>query len=255
LLLLLFLLFLIPVALYCLILAGINRRPHPVMVSGVWDCIGLLFAASGFFLGVLPGTVTLLYAKTLRQLPFAEPHSGAEALGNLWLEWWGVLLLYYLALAAGATALVLYRRGTTVIYNVNPDDWERLLAHVLAKLGMEQARSGKQITLGAMTLMSDAVRPGEAPIQATAYPGLSLQRTALLRVDTFPALSNVTLHWEHASEELREEIEAELTKHMQAVETLDNAAASWFLGIGGSIITMVFLTVVVLIVLSLPRRW
>jgi hypothetical protein len=257
LLLLLFLLFLIPVGVYCLILAGINRRAHPVMASGAWDCIGLLFAASGFFLAVLPGMVTLLYAKTLRQLPFVEPHSGAEALGNLWLEWWGVLLLYYLALGTGAAALVFYRRDSTVFYNINADDWERLFAQALARLGMEQARSGKQITLGAMAAVSDP-SPGaaaESAIQAKVQPRLSFQRTALLRVDAFPALSNVTLHWEHAVAELREEIEKELAKTIQMVETVDNAAASWFLGIGGSIIIMVFLTVLVLIVLSIPRRW
>lgn len=254
-LLLLLLLFLIPVAVYCLILAGINRRPHPVMVSGVWDCIGLLFAAAGFFLGVLPGTVTLLYAKTLRQLPFVEPHSGAEALGNLWLEWWGVLLLYYAALTAGATALVLYRRGTTVIYNISPQDWERLFALVLTKLGMEQARSGKQITLGALVSDDAFATASQAAVHAADYPRLSLQRTALLCVDAFPALSNVTLHWEHAGAEVREEIETELAKAMRTVETVDNAAGSWFLGIGGSIITMAFLTVLVLIVLSIPRRW
>jgi len=255
---LLFLLFLIPLAIYCLILSSINRRPHPIMVSGAWDCLGLLFAASGFFLGVLPGIVTLLYSKTLRQLPFAEPRSGAEALGNLLLEWWGVLLLYYLALVVGATAVVLHRRASTVIYNINPDDWERLFAQVLAGLGMEQARSGKQITLGAPARDDASLTepgPSEAAIQAKIYPCLSLHRTALLRIDAFPALSNITLHWEHAGAELREQIETELARALQAVETVDNAAGSWFLGIGGSIITMVFLTVLVLVVLSLPRRW
>jgi hypothetical protein len=257
LLLLLFLLFLIPVGVYCLILAGINRRAHPVIASGTWDCIGLLFAASGFFLAVLPGMVTLLYGKTLRQLPFVEPRSGAEALGNLWLEWWGVLLLYYLALGTGAAALVFHRRATTVIYNINSDDWERLFAQVLARLGLEQARSGKQITLGVLSGVNDPSPGGaaESAIQAKVHPRLSFQRAALLRVDTFPALSNVALHWEHVGGTLRDEVEKELGKEFKSVETMDNAAGAWFLGIGGSIVTMVFLTVLILILLTLPRRW
>ena len=40
--------FLLPVGFYCLILASINRRGKPLIVSGVWDSIGLLFAVSGF---------------------------------------------------------------------------------------------------------------------------------------------------------------------------------------------------------------
>src|ERR1700758_3195552 len=43
-------LFFFPIALYCLILGMINRRPHPVMVSGSWDFFGLLLAASGLLL-------------------------------------------------------------------------------------------------------------------------------------------------------------------------------------------------------------
>jgi hypothetical protein len=256
LLLLLFLFFLIPLSVYCLVLAGINRRAHPVMISGGWDCIGLLFAASGFFLCVLPGAVTLWYSERVRQLPFAQPrpHSAAEALGSLWLEWWGVLLLYYIALAVGATALVLHRRAATVIYNINPEDWERVFAQVLAKLGLEQTRSGKQITVAALTSLADDSPGSTSETAVTAYPSL-LQRTVLLRVDTFPALCNITLHWEHVGAELREEIQTELAKATQSVETVDNPAGSWFLGIGGSIITMVFLTVLVLIILSIPRRW
>ena len=36
--------FLLPVAIYCFILAILNRRGKPLLVSGVWDSVGLLFA-------------------------------------------------------------------------------------------------------------------------------------------------------------------------------------------------------------------
>jgi hypothetical protein len=258
LLLLLFLLFLIPVAVYCLVLAGINRRPQPVMVGGAWDVIGLLFAISGFLLGVLPGVVTLIYAKTLRQLPFAEPRSGVEAFGNLLLEWWGILLLYYVALTVGAVALVLHRRSRTVIYNVSPADWERAFAEVLARLGLEQVRSGKQITVA--TFVADDTSRGqsgmvESGMQERLHHRLALERSALLQVESFPALSNITLHWQNAPAELREQIEAELARALKEVQTVDNAAGAWFLGIGGTILAMVFLTVLVLVLLSFPRRF
>ena len=43
-----FVAFLFPLAVYCLVLGLINRRRQPLMVSAGWDFAGLLFAASGF---------------------------------------------------------------------------------------------------------------------------------------------------------------------------------------------------------------
>src|SRR6516225_1457399 len=50
--------FLLPFSIYLSILGSINRRRHPVMVSGVTDFIGILFAASGFLLFGGPGILT-----------------------------------------------------------------------------------------------------------------------------------------------------------------------------------------------------
>ena len=49
--------FLLPVAAYCLILATVNRRINPVMVSGTWDSIGLLFATAGILLVCGPSII------------------------------------------------------------------------------------------------------------------------------------------------------------------------------------------------------
>jgi hypothetical protein len=236
LLLLLLLVFLIPLGLYCLILAGINRRPHPVLVSGTWDCIGLLFGVSGFFLGVIPGLAGLLYSNALREPPFL------------------VVLAYFFLVAFGAVLAVWQRGKATVIYNINPEDWEKVFAAVLARFDMEQTRSGKHISLGGSGIDDAHHQDNETAIQAKPHLLTSFQRTAVLRVDSFPALNNVTLHWEHVRSEFREQIEAELTAALKTVETLDNPAGSWLLGIGGSIVTMVFFTVLVLVLLWLRRH-
>jgi hypothetical protein len=40
----------LPLAVYLLVLAWINRGRRALMVSGPWDFAGILFAASGFLL-------------------------------------------------------------------------------------------------------------------------------------------------------------------------------------------------------------
>ena len=62
------LVFLFPLAIYCLIVSLLNRRPRPVMVSGTWDFAGVLFAVSGFLL--LGGPVMLT--------SLSEPHPSTE---------------------------------------------------------------------------------------------------------------------------------------------------------------------------------
>src|SRR6516162_9066112 len=118
-----FLIFLFPIAVYCLILAVINRRQHPVMVSGIWDTVGLLLAASGALLAGVPGILAILYLR-LGRTPFdSEPATDAEL--TVWL-------LYYVLVAAGAVFLLWIRRHKTVIYNVGPKQWELVFAHVLS---------------------------------------------------------------------------------------------------------------------------
>jgi hypothetical protein len=49
-----FIVSLFPLAVYCLILAGINRRDRPLVVRGVWDFAGVLAALSGILLWTGP---------------------------------------------------------------------------------------------------------------------------------------------------------------------------------------------------------
>src|SRR2546423_481437 len=91
--------FLLPIGFYCLILASINRRPRPLLVSGLWDTIGLLFALSGFFLVTMP----MLFSEFLSRAFLTE---GIESPVGLWLQHWVMYLAYFLLLLCGGAFLI-----------------------------------------------------------------------------------------------------------------------------------------------------
>jgi hypothetical protein len=263
-LLLLLLIFLVPIVVYCLVLAIINRRPHPVLVSGLWDCVGLLFAVSGFFLAVVPGLFTQLYAKSVRRLPLEQdPRESLSALFNLWWDWWWIWLLYYLVLVWGGAVLLWLRRSRTVIYNIDPDRWEGALAHVVAQLGLEHTRYGREIIIERPalaeeeTLVMEGIVPDTAVEQKPASSPVLVGHPARLRVEMFPTLCNLTLHWDDPSPLLRETLETELARTLRHVPAGDNPSAAWFLGIGACLALTAFFIVVVLLLWAYlpPRRW
>src|SRR6266849_4042319 len=96
------LVFLLPVGFYCLILASINRRGKPLIVSGVWDSVGLLFAVSGFFLATMPMLVSEFYFRTFTL-------AGSGEFLALWLQHWIIWLVYFLFLISGSALMILWR--------------------------------------------------------------------------------------------------------------------------------------------------
>lgn len=256
LLLILFLVFLVPVTIYCLVLGSFNRRWNPVVVSGVWDCLGLFFAASGFFLVVVPAILHLIYLKTAREAAIEVDH-----LEDLWLGWWGIWLVYYAMLIFGGALMLWFRRRKTVIYNVDAEDFKTIFAGTLSRLGMEATRTGSHLLVGPVgggdstqLLQEQGVSEIPLPARSTALSDLP---PALVRIDPFPALAHVTLHWETAETPLRLEVERALTQAMRQVQTRDNPAGSWILGIGGILLGFVFLIILVLVMIAYfpPRRW
>ncbi|MBM4068340.1 MAG: hypothetical protein FJ271_05280 [Planctomycetes bacterium] len=252
----LFLVFLVPVTLYCLVLGSFNRRWSPVVVSGVWDCLGLFFAASGFFLVVVPAMLHLTYLKTVREAAIEVDH-----LEDLWLGWWGIWLIYYGLLVSGAALILWFRRRKTVIYNVDVDDFKKHFAAILSRLGLEATHSGAHLLLrSASGEDSTQLLPEEGSIRQ-ALPGkpapASHLPSALVRIDPFPALAHVTLHWESANAPLRHEVERALIQALKHVQTRDNPAGSWILGIGGILLGFGFLIILVLVMIAYfpPRRW
>src|SRR5882724_2545508 len=80
--------FLLPIGFYCLILATMNRRSRPLMVSGVWDAIGLLFAVAGFFVVTAPMLLSEFFVRVY--------DLDSNGWFGLWLSQWLVWLVYFL---------------------------------------------------------------------------------------------------------------------------------------------------------------
>src|SRR5262249_25490986 len=154
--------FLFPLAIYCWILGVLNRRPRPTLVSGVWDCAGLLFAASGLLLVVGPAIVYTLYDKSLHDVPAEQ--DAAEIFEDLFQKTRVIWAIYLALVLSGAGLLLWSRRDKTVIYNVDPELFPHVLGEALQGLGLEQARMGSGLHL--------AVLPRRSRLGADAADGI-----------------------------------------------------------------------------------
>jgi hypothetical protein len=264
----LLLLFLFPVALYFLALAFLNRRPHPTMLPGSWDFLGLLFAASGFLLFVAPALLRGLFRQILQDMTFAEERPSADAVSAvISLQWltWG---LYYLLVVGGGLLLAWLRAAKSVVYNIAPEELEHALDRACARLGLVATRSGTRLHLaygaapaGKAEAMPEGIlgavsaAPLNGPADAPPRPNLS-GGEAVVDVEPFPALWNATLHWRSDSGDLRRVVETELARELRDVPSYDNPVGAWMLGIAGFLFAVLFMIVMALILGAVlnPRR-
>jgi hypothetical protein len=258
-----FLIFLFPLALYCLILAYVNRSRRPVLVPGLWDCVGLLFALSGFLLWTVP---TLLFELTDHLLGILPAGLDAVAWARAWLVWLG----YYLAVAIGAALMLAVRRHKTVVYNLETELLGERLAVTLAELGLDSIRRGGRIIIAPAEAFSTPAAPpahleeaistapatlhtaAEAPAKILNMPPGG-PRYAELVIDPFPAFCHATLHWDSYTPALRREIEDRLARNLENAAAVENPAAGWFLGFSGLVfgaITLLAAFFVVLVVFA-----
>jgi hypothetical protein len=234
--------FLLPLGIYCLVLAGINRRSSPLLVSGVWDTLGLLFAASGFLLASVPMFLNELYLRTLDELP-------AEPIADTYFRHSLIWVAYYTLLLIGSAVLLWRRRHTTMIYNVDSEVLHHQLDSTLASLGLGiRERQHRIVIVPAPPLQHEtAIAEGE-PIQAPVVA--QDKRYAEIRIDSFPMFCHVTLHWDQCQDYLRQDIEKELEKGLEHATPEDNPVAGWLYSASGlifGIISMVLLTFIFLI--------
>lgn len=254
---------LFPIALYCQFLASINRGATPVMVRGVWDFSGVLFAASGILLWTAPAMLTTLYQRSFqRNLAEDAPRS----FETIWEFWWLLWAGYYVLVIGGSVFLLWLRRHTTAIYNIQSDMAESLIAATLQRLGFDFAQNSQQQFLIAP---AKSLAPSNASTDVTAIPGpaggpaapveveaLPVPYTAALEIETFASMCHVTLHWYDTSPRIRREIEDELRKSLVAARPADNPAALWQLGIGILLFGAIFLSILFFILaVLLPRGW
>jgi hypothetical protein len=246
-----FLACLFPVAVYCWFLGAIHRRSRPLMVAGPWDLVGVLFAASGFLLVAFPTVLVRVYDKARHQLAGAP--QGRRLTSALWdvLSYYPLLTaLYYVLLLGGGALLLWARRRKTVVYNVDPPTLDATLAGSLDRLGLTWSRQGNRLNLNPVT--EPVVRPASdaitlRPAAVVRPPALVTEEAALVVVEPFEMMANVTLHWRACPPQVREEVEAEIGKALAQVRVEDNPAGTWMLGISGFLFGLMFLTAAILL--------
>jgi hypothetical protein len=236
--------FLLPFSIYLLLLGSVNRRPHPVVVSGTWDFVGILFAASGFLLVVGPAVISS-GSEGWRMFWLFGTRAGVPAIEESASRFWGFLAgVYFVLIVGGATLLLRQRRGQTAIYNVTSDVFEKALSRVFASLGLNPLRSGNLFVFGTGSPFA-APRRKTTAIQAPhLLPAAStevsreeplmteaelLTEAAVLEVDSFDPLRHVTLRWEPAATLLRHEVEVELVRTLSQSTTTENPVGDWMI--------------------------
>jgi hypothetical protein len=272
---------LLPLAVYIFILAQLNRRPHPVMVSGAWDFAGVLFALSGFLLLGGPFIMASLN-QDWREFWIRSPLRSLQGLSEQWwylrLAVWGA---YFLALAGGSIWLLRGRSRTTSIYNVTPDALDQSLESALDRLQLPWRRTRGRIVIGYPVFADEHVgqeepkraqvdrKEGEPAESETGYaissrpavldpqssaplsqrydPAESNPPRTTVEIDPFPAMHHVTLHWSKGGGPLRKEVEEELAKSLAEVETTYNPAVMWLMSVATVLLSTVTFGLLMLI--------
>lgn len=196
---------LLPLAAYCILLASLNRRPHPALVPGTWDFVGILFGTSGFLLIAGPFILRTFYRRWQEyMLLHRPPYSWTALSAHARYSPWGA----YAALLIAGSAITLWRgRRVTAIYNVEPALFDELLWQTLQQSSRDWRRSA-----------AGFVHQGDEPVTE-------------LRVAQFPAMRHVTLTWTPTRPPARRDVESRLGAAFVGVWTRQNPAGRWFLGV------------------------
>ncbi len=231
--------FLFPLALYCWIVGAINRRGRPTLAWGFWDCLGMLFAVSGFLLIVGPILLITVFEQRLGTVALQENPS--DAFFDLWCQRWLFWALYYVVILSGAALLLWWRSRKTVIYNVDLDAFASLFLRAIQEAGLS-AHAKEDV----IQLFPDGVEPGESA-------GL----LADVSVEYFVPLCHVTLHWRRNDATLRRQVEDKLNRLLPEARTLENPAGGWLYVVSAILFGLIFLAGMLWIFLTFfpVRRW
>ena len=174
--------FLLPLAAYLFVLAWINRQPRPVVVSGTWDFLGLLFASSGFLLLGGPAVLSSLNecwrrfwllgdGSGLPKWLFGDGRSLPNGLDHYRDAWLLLAAGYFVAVVAGSGWMLARRRRLTCVFNVEPGAVEASLEETYRHLGLHPAqRRPLRVRLrpaaGQSRLAGTATGPGQCPARS-----------------------------------------------------------------------------------------
>jgi hypothetical protein len=263
--------FFFPLALYLLVLGAINRRDRPLVVWGVWDFLGILFAASGFLLFVGPAVLSSLNERWRMYWLFGQHDQRSAGSEGGWEFWIFLSLLYFVTVAAGSVFLLWRQRRLTSIYNVDGSQVERALEQVCEALRVEPVRSGDLFLFGLAPhgpkeqtgrFAEKIQAPHYLPGPRASVPELTGGRSdpiisaesAVLEVERFPLLHHVTLRWDPADSPLRGAIEAGLEERLKEMPGPPSNLGGWLLVVGTLLMAFELFGVFAIIAVNLFRH-
>jgi len=239
--------FFLPLSFYMLVLGIINRRSHPLMVSGPWDFTGILFAASGFLAFGGPLVLSTLNEKFR---PFLLWGPGSySGLGNgdaLWFVWLTLSVLYFVAVVVGAAVMLWLQRKQTAIYNIDQETFAVALAEVCQNLGLRYSHSGTSYLFEAVKAVgTEAI---------TLEPSPPRTQRVLVDVDYFRPMRHITLRWSAVDAPLRKEIEDELARKFEETVVMPSDLGGWLTVLAFVLLATSFLIGFVILVARIFNR-
>jgi hypothetical protein len=217
---------LLPLALYLLFLASLNKRPHPTLLNGRWDLACLLLGLSGFLL--VGGPVLLsAFDSRLRATIFEGNFGHIRQSLHPDATLWSILAGIYVAILAATILLLIRSRGrVAVIYNLAFEDTEHVLAAVFERLHLPWRKRSGIFEVGSLP------NDGTDPTGKTAPPANGespFRMNSLLEVNAFPAMHHVTLRWSDEDPQVRRAVEVELDRTFPNIASPPNPAGGWFI--------------------------
>lgn len=273
---LIFLAYLMPLGIYLLILATLNRSRHPVMVAGTWDFAGVLLAASGFLL--LGGPAILSgFHEQWRVAWLLGRARFLQGLGTEWSFWLSLWIVYFLAVILGAILFLRLRRLQTAIYNIDPETLESVLRDLPQRLAVQVDRPnsdewffsplavpvGHESVLGGSAhhtvgAPTGASGPHRSAVPFPGWPAGPERMTSTRRgfarvtVEVFRPMRHATLRWDRDGDPtLRRALENELAQALAEVPGAENPAAAWFMSLAVSILLLTAFAATAIILLRL----
>jgi hypothetical protein len=267
--------FFFPLAVYLLVLGIINRRPHPLLVSGIWDGIGMIFGASGFLLFAGPAVLSAVSERWRLFWLFGKGETPVAALDGAWHFGIFLSILYFVLIVGGAAYYFWRQRSVTAIYNAEPEQVEQMVSAICERLDVQPVRSGGLFVFGLSLGRSleqrgskgthlqaphylptaiTAPRPTVSTPTERAPDRVLLEQTAILEVEGFPLMRHVSLRWEPVDSPLRQTVETELSRRLFETPADDGTLGSWLLTVGSLLLAFVFAGALFLIALHLYGR-
>lgn len=258
---LIFMVFFLPLSLYFFYLATLNRAPRAVMVSGVWDVVGVLAALSGFLLIGGPSILSGLYEQWRLSWLLGNFHRLRELRGD-WNDWIMLYAAYFVAVVVFGVWFVLQAGSRTSIYNVETREFESLLRRALEESSVVWMRQRPRMLVlhgaGVARPVHNSAGPSgnvaeESAATRSSIGSVASSPQAILAWRPFPSMRHVTLTWHNVDGHIREEVETRLNDLLQLVPSPDNPAAGWLFTSASALLLFSLLTLGALIALRLLR--